>query len=268
MDQTTSRAMTSPSTRKGAEPRGVKRIAALTYAAFAFVLTFAFFTRFVIFLGNLPTPAEAWIAPTVDRGAAMPPFLAALWDLALVALFGLQHSVMARASFKSWWIRYVPQGLERSTYVLAACIAGFLLLLLWQPIPLVIWDVSGTALADVIWALFAAGWLILLVSAINFDIIELLGIRQAWAWSQGRDLPPPTLKASGLYRFLSHPMYVGVLLGFWMTPLLTAGHMLIAAALTAYILIAMRYEERDLKRTFGGAYASWRHAREGAQPRS
>jgi protein-S-isoprenylcysteine O-methyltransferase Ste14 len=174
---------------------------------------------------------------------------------------------MARPSFKAWWTRAIPEGLERSTYVLAACIAGFVMLMFWQPIPLPIWEVSGD-LAGIAWALFALGWLTLLVSAINFGICELLGLTQAWAWCQGRRPPPPTLKVRGLYRLMPHPMYIGVMLGFWMTPVMTAGHLLIAAALTAYILIAMRYEERDLRRTFGGAYRTWRHARQAARPRS
>ena len=252
---------------KGPHPNGILRIAALAYAALAFVLTFGFFACFVIFLGNLPKPGAAWISPTVDTGTTMPPVFAALWNLGLVALFGLQHSIMARPSFKAWWTRLIPEGLERSTYVLAANLAGFIMLAFWQPIPLVIWEVSGS-LADIAWALFALGWLMLLLSAINFGICELLGLTQAWAWTHGRRPPPPTLKDRGLYRLMPHPMYVGVLLGIWMTPLMTAGHLLIAAALTAYILIAMRYEERDLRRTFGGVYQAWRHARPAARPRS
>jgi protein-S-isoprenylcysteine O-methyltransferase Ste14 len=253
--------------KTGPGPNGIKRVAALGYAAFAFALTFGFFGYFVIFLGKLPKPGAPWISPSVDSGAAMPPFFAALWNLGLVALFGLQHSLMARPSFKAWWTRAIPEGLERSTYVLAACIAGFVMLMFWQPIPLPIWEVSGD-LAGIAWALFALGWLMLLVSAINFGICELLGLTQAWAWCQGRRPPPPTLKVRGLYRLMPHPMYIGVMLGFWMTPVMTAGHLLIAAALTAYILIAMRYEERDLRRTFGGAYRTWRHARQAARPRS
>jgi protein-S-isoprenylcysteine O-methyltransferase Ste14 len=259
--------MTISTENTGPRPNGILGIAALAYAALAFVLTFGFFACFVIFLGNLPKPGAPWISPTVDTGATMPPLFAALCDLGLVALFGLQHSIIARPAFKAWWTRFIAEGLERSTYVLAASSAGFIMLVFWQPIPLLIWEVSGP-LADIFWALFALGWLMLLLSAINFGILELLGLTQVWAWSRGRPPPPPTLKDRGLYRLMPHPMYVGVLLGFWMTPVMTAGHALIAAGLTGYILIAMRYEERDLRRTFGGAYRRRRQARQAVPPRS
>lgn len=233
------------------------RAAALVYAAFAFLMTFAFFTRYVIFLGNLPKPSKPWVSPAVDIGATVDPYLAGLSDLALIALFGLQHSLMARPSFKDLWTRIVPEGLERSTYVLAACLVGFIMLLFWQPVPIVIWQASATA-ATAFWVLFAVGWLILLTAAINFDIFELLGLRQAWAWTNGQPRPMPNLKQGGLYRLMRHPMYVGVLLGLWMTPFMTVGHALMAAGFTFYILIAMRFEERDLRRTFGAAYEASR----------
>lgn len=228
---------------------------AIIYGVTAFALTFAFFANFIIFLGNLPALSDPWVVPTVDIGSSVHPALAVIIDLALVALFGLQHSLMARPSFKRWWTQIVPKGLERSTYVMAASAAGFALVWFWQPIPLVIWDVSG-ALETFLWIVFAAGWLILLWSVIAFDIFALLGVRQAFAWAQGNPPPAPRLVTGGPYRLFRHPMYVGVLLGIWVTPHMTVGHMLIGAAFTAYILIARRYEERDLRRTFGAAYGS------------
>ena len=161
---------------------------------------------------------------------------------------------MARPFFKTAWTRIVPQGLERSTYVFAACLVGFVMLVFWQPIPIVIWDISSTAAAPALWTLFGLGWLILLIAAINFDILYLLGVRQARAWSQGQTIPKPTLTRTGLYRIMRHPMYVGVLLGLWVTPFMTVGHLLMAGGFTLYIVIAKRYEERDLRRTFGPAY--------------
>jgi len=149
----------------------------------------------------------------------------------------------------------VPQGLERSTYVIAASLVGLALLAFWQPIPIVIWTVSGL-LEAFLWGAFASGWLLLFLSAVSFDIFELLGVRQAVAWSRGKPSPAPTLKTRGPYRLFRHPMYVGVLLGLWATPHMTAGHLLLATAFTIYILIARRYEERDLRRTFGTAYAA------------
>jgi protein-S-isoprenylcysteine O-methyltransferase Ste14 len=226
---------------------------AVAYGIAAFVLTFAFFTHFVVFLGNLPRLSEPWVTPSIDVGPTTQPILAAMIDIGLVGLFGLQHSMMARPSFKSWWTQVVPDGLERSTYVLAAGGAGFILLVFWQPIPFVVWAVSG-ALETALWVVFAAGWLLLLWSAISFDIFTLLGLRQVFAWVQGKPPPAPKLVTGGPYRMFRHPMYVGVLLGIWTTPHMTAGHVLIGAAFTAYILIARRYEERDLRQTFGCVY--------------
>jgi protein-S-isoprenylcysteine O-methyltransferase Ste14 len=153
--------------------------------------------------------------------------------------------------------------------VLAASAAGIVMISFWQPIPIVVWDIPGPASAP-FWIVFALGWLTLLAAAISFDIFELLGLRQAWAWYRGRPTPQPTLKTGWLYRWLTHPMYAGVLLGFWSTPHMTIGHALIASGLSIYILIARRYEERDLSRRFGPAYRSWRRepkTREMIRPR-
>lgn len=237
----------------------VIRFAATAYAIFAFFTTFAFFTCFVIFLGNLPSPSNPWITPTVDTGDAAAPILAAIINIALIALFGLQHSLMARPFFKAWLTKVIPEGLERSTYVIAAVAAGFIMILFWQPIPIPIWDVPEE-LAPIFWTVFASGWIILLVSAINFGLLELLGVRQSRAWAHGGNPVRLTLKLGGLYSIMPHPMYVGVLLGLWVTPSMTFGHLLMAAGLTIYILIAKTYEERDLTDRFGDAYqCSWRN---------
>jgi methanethiol S-methyltransferase len=234
-----------------------RRITGLCYALLAFAATFVFFAWFVIFLGNLPKPSKPWVDPTVDIGGTVNLFAAALIDIGLVALFGLQHSLMARPGFKAWWTSIVPEGLERATYTMAASLAGFIMLFFWQPIPITIWHVPAPG-AILLWALFAMGWTILLSSAITFNLFELLGVRQAWAWYHDRPIPPLTLKTHWLYDWMRHPMYVGVLLGLWMTPYMTVGHALIAATFTLYILMAMRYEERDLSANFGASYVAWR----------
>jgi protein-S-isoprenylcysteine O-methyltransferase Ste14 len=242
------RATGAPQTQAG-------RFWTMAYAWVAFALTFTFFTWLVIFLANLPgLGGEPWVSPSVDRGPTFDPFYAALWDIGLVALFGLQHSAMARPSFKAWWKRHIPDGLERSTYVLAAAGAGFIMLAFWKPIPIVLWDV-GEPLASLIWVVFAIGWIILLTAAVNFGVLELLGIRHAWAWIHGRNPPKPTFKQHGLYALVPHPMYVGVVLGIWAAPYMTVGHAVLAAAMTAYMLIGKHFEERDLKRTFAASYA-------------
>jgi methanethiol S-methyltransferase len=248
-------------------PSGPAAIAGVAYAAFAFVMTFVFFTQYVMFLGNLPSISHPWLPTTVDTGTTLSPFSAAIVDLWLVALFGMQHSLMARPGFKDWWTRTVPKGLERATYTLAASLVGLIMVWFWQPIPLVIWQASGP-LQDALWVLFGLGWLLLLVSGIGFNLFELLGLRQAVAWSRGRPVPPLTLKTHWIYGWVEHPMYVGFLLGVWSTPFMTIGHMLMAAAFTLYILIAMRYEQRDLSRTFGAAYSAWRQGAPAVRPRS
>jgi len=234
-----------------------KRVAGLSYAWLALGATVVFFTWFIFFLGNLPRASKPWIDPTVDVGGSVNLFGAAIIDIVLVALFGLQHSLMARPGFKAWWTRIVPKGLERATYTMAASLVGYVMMFFWQPIPLVIWHVTGV-FAGGFWVLFAIGWTILFSSAISFNLFELLGIRQAWAWYQDRPVPPLTLKTHWFYDWMRHPMYVGVLLGLWMTPHMTVGHALMAATFTLYILIAMRYEERDLSANFGASYQAWR----------
>jgi methanethiol S-methyltransferase len=253
--------------RDGSSLNGLARAAGLAYGWLAFAMTFAFFAHLVIFLGNMPSLSEPWVSPSVDVGPAGTPFIAALIDLGLVALFGLQHSAMARPGFKAWWTQIVPQGLERSTYVMAASLVGFIMVIFWQPIPLVIWDVSGLG-ETVMWVLFGIGWALLLASGINFNLSDLLGIRQARAWYRNRPTPPLTLKTNWLYDWMKHPMYAGVLLGLWMTPHMTVGHALMAGGFTLYILIAMRFEERDLSRNFGDAYQAWRSGCPHARPRS
>jgi protein-S-isoprenylcysteine O-methyltransferase Ste14 len=254
----------------GAPFSSATRVFSIAYAWLAFVLTFVFFSWLVIFLANLPgLGGDPWISPSVDKGSTIHPFYAALWDIGLVALFGLQHSGMARPGFKAWWKSHIPQGLERSTYVMAAAGAGFIMLAFWKPIPIVLWNI-GEPLASLIWVIFATGWIILLSAAVNFGILELLGIRHASAWIHGRKPPQPTFKQHGLYAIFPHPMYVGVVLGVWATPYMTAGHAVLAAAMTAYMLIGKHFEERDLKRTFAQAYAERRQAsfQEAIPPRS
>lgn len=217
-----------------------------------------FFTWFVIFLGNLPKRSHPWITPTVDHGAAAEPVSAALANALLLAVFCLQHSLMARPRFKRMLATYMPPELERATYVHAANLTGFLFLALWTPIPAPVWSIDNTPAETVIWTGFGLGWLILLLAALSMGVTELLGLRQAWHWYRGRPAPPLELKTSWLYRYMEHPMYVGVLLGFWMTPHMTVGHALLALQLTAYIALAMGYERRDLSARFGSRYVTWR----------
>jgi protein-S-isoprenylcysteine O-methyltransferase Ste14 len=233
---------------------------ALIYAWAGVAIMWVFWVSFVIFLAEPRQVLAWWPLPTVDRSEALAnPAFAALIDLALVILFGLQHSVMARPWFKERVMGRMPEPLQRVTYVHMANAALFLLLLFWQPIPIEIWNVDETPAREVLWLLFAAGWLILFLGAWSFGILDLLGIEQVRAWREGRR-HAPRLKTGFLYRWLRHPMYVGVLVGMWATPRMSFGHLLLALAMTGYVLIGMRYEERDLMQRFGSRYSHWRGA--------
>ena len=232
----------------------------LLYAWSGFVVMWAVWIAFVIFLCEPRRLLPLWPLPTVDGDAALNAPWAALVNLALVALFGLQHSVMARPWFKHRVVGRMPPAFQRSTYVHAANLALLALIVFWQPIPALLWDAGRGMAEDLLWALFAAGWVMLFAGAWSFGIRDLLGIEQMQAWVDERRYQPPRLKTGFLYRWLRHPMYVGVLLAVWATPRMSAGQCLLALGLTCYVLIGMRYEERDLARTFGARYRNWRDA--------
>jgi protein-S-isoprenylcysteine O-methyltransferase Ste14 len=227
----------------------------LLFGIVAYLVFFATFLYLVAFVGNLP------IAPlTVDRGGSgLGPAAAAAVDLALVALFGLQHSVMARPGFKQGWTRIVPEPVERSVYVVFASLALILMFLLWQPIPgPVLWRVEAPAGAAVLWALFALGWLVVLLSTFLISHFELFGLKQVWGHARGHSAGPPAFRQPFFYKLVRHPLYTGFFIAFWATPVMTAGHLLLAFAMSAYMLVAIRYEERDLVQLFGEDYETYR----------
>ena len=239
--------------------QGRAAVFGLFYAWSGFTIMWGFWISFVIFLADPQQLAAWWPLSTVDRGGTIDaPVLAAVIDIGLIGLFGLQHSLMARPWFKAWWASTIPAAFERTTYVHMANVTLFALIILWQPIPLDLWSVRDGLLRDVLWAAFAFGWALLFLGARSFGILELLGIRQMRSWADGDAAPQLRLKTGSLYRYLRHPMYWGVLLGLWATPNMTVGHALLAAGLTVYILIAIRFEERDLVRRFGDHYRTWR----------
>jgi hypothetical protein len=226
------------------------------YAWSGFAIMWTFWVSFVLFLAEPRHILSFWPLPTVDHAPSLRhPLLAAVIDLSLIALFGAQHSVMARPWFKRRLLA-IPAAFERSTYVHAANLALFLLILCWQPIPSPVWHIRDGAAA--LWLLFVAGWTILFFGAWSFGIRDLLGISHMQSWVEGRPPIGPRLKTGWLYRWLRHPMYIGVLLGLWATPRMSVGHLLLALGLTIYVIIAMRYEERDLATTFGSSYQRWR----------
>jgi protein-S-isoprenylcysteine O-methyltransferase Ste14 len=225
----------------------------LLFGFVAYLIFFATFLYLIAFVGDCPQ-----IPWAVDRGPAAPAAVAIVVDLALIALFGVQHSVMARAPFKAAWTRIVPEPIERSMYVLLASACLIVMFVFWRPIPSILWSVSNQTAAYGLWALFGLGWLIVLVSTFLLNHFELFGLRQVWSHAGGREIPPPVFRTPLFYKRVRHPLYSGFVLAFWATPVMTAGHALLAAGMTIYILIAIYHEERDLVRLFGTEYQDYR----------
>jgi methanethiol S-methyltransferase len=230
------------------------------FAYLVFFLTFLYLIGFVADVAMLPRTVDRPPA-TIGVGAAI------ALDVALIALFGVQHSVMARPGFKAGWTRIVPSPLERSAFVLAASLALILLLACWQPIAGSVWDVRGTGAEPMLWALFGCGWLIVLLSTFLISHFELFGLSQAWNHLRARTAAPPVLRQPFLYRFVRHPLYSGFFIAFWATPHMSLGHLLLAAGMSAYMLIAIPFEERDLIGLFGQDYEDYRARVGGLAPR-
>src|SRR5215213_7303565 len=225
----------------------------LVYGVGVYVFFLATFCYAIAFAGNL------WVPKTIDSGAATGVAEAVLVNLALLMVFGLQHSIMARRSFKRWWTTIVSPAVERSTFVLASTLALALLLWQWRPIAEpVIWRVENPAAVLAVWAVFWLGWAILLLATFLINHFELFGLRQVFSLLVGREIPESEFRTPLIYRYVRHPIYLGFLLGFYATPVMTAGHLLFAIGATGYILVGIWYEERDLIAQFGDRYRQYR----------
>ena len=231
----------------------IGRNAALVYGTISYSIFFVTFLYLIGWVTNLVVPVS------IDSGAAGNAFVALVVDLALIAVFGLQHSVMARPGFKRALTRFVPQPIERATYVLASSAAVVLLIAAWQPIPAALWRTEG-AVAVALQAVALLGFGIVLYSTFLIDHFDLFGLRQVFLSWRGRPYTEKRFVTPQVYRFIRHPLYVGWMIAFWCAPTLTVGHALFASAMTAYVLIAIRYEERDLAAALGEPYRSWRAA--------
>ncbi|WP_166305426.1 methanethiol S-methyltransferase [Bradyrhizobium sp. 2S1] len=227
------------------------RAVALIYGLASYLVFSVSFAYAPAFIGNFLVPKTIDVGP--DSGLAQ----ALAIDAILLSVFAIQHSVMARQAFKRWWTRIVPASCERSTYVL---ISSFLLILIfwqWRPIVATVWRVEGwpeVMLTSIFWM----GWLIALMSTFQIDHFELFGLRQVVDVLRGAADRMPAFKTPLLYRLVRHPLMLGLLLAFWATPHMTAGHLLFAVATTGYILIGVRLEERDLVAQFGASYEQYR----------
>ena len=232
----------------------MQRILAFGYALVAYLIFFATFLWLIAFLADV-----AVFPTTVDDAVNRASLSQALViDLALIAMFGIQHSVMARPGFKARWAKVVHPSVERSTYVLAAAIMLGVLLQFWHTIDGTMWDIRQSAVAPVIWAIFGIGWAVLLLSTFLINHFDLFGLSQAWFHGVTRDDAPPNLREPLFYKYVRHPLYLGFVIAFWATPYMTNSHLLFAGGMTVYILVGIAHEERDLLRYFGSAYDDYR----------
>jgi protein-S-isoprenylcysteine O-methyltransferase Ste14 len=225
----------------------------LVFGVAAYLVFFATFLALVAFVANVPQ-----VSFGIDRGVVRPAGIAIAIDVALIALFGIQHSVMARKGFKAVWTRAVPASVERSVYVLLASFCLILLIMLWRPLPGSVWSVASPGLHWLLWGLFGLGWLIVFVSTFLINHFELFGLQQVWAHARDRPAPEPVFRTPLFYARVRHPLYAGFILAFWATPAMSFGHALLAVGMTVYILIAIHYEERDLVGVFGADYVAYR----------
>jgi protein-S-isoprenylcysteine O-methyltransferase Ste14 len=228
------------------------RTLALVYG---FACYFVFFVAFVYLIGFL---ANFGVPKGIDDGEPGAFATALPVNLGLLLLFGLQHSVMARPSFKRWWTRIVPHSIERSTYVLASSVVLYVIYAFWQPMTQSIWHAGADWLRTLLWAVFAAGIVIALLSTFVIDHFDLLGLRQVYLNFRERPYTNPSFRVAFFYRLVRHPLYTGFFLTFWATPDMTLGHLVFASGMTAYVLIAVRFEERDLVAVLGEDYENYR----------
>ena len=232
----------------------MSRASALLFAILCYAIFFATFLYLVGFVGDF-----ALIPKTVNRpDATVATGGSIVIDLALIALFGVQHSVMARPGFKKAWTRIVPPVAERSIYVLLASIALMVMFYFWQPVGQMVWNVDNPVARGVVWLLFWAGFGLVLISTFLINHFELFGLQQAWLHTSRQEEQAPQLREPSLYRVVRHPMMAGFFLALWAIPTMTAGHLLLAAGMSVYILVALHYEERDLVGLFGPAYEDYR----------
>jgi methanethiol S-methyltransferase len=230
----------------------IKRISTFAYGCLAYAAFLCCFLYAIGFLGNFGVPK------TIDGVSEASLGMALLVNLGLLTVFALQHSVMARPAFKRWWTQFVPQPAERSTYVLFSSLALFLVFWQWQPMGGVIWNVEHPTGRAVLYGLYAGGWLTVLVTTFLINHFDLFGLRQVWLYMRGQEYTSLKFATPGPYKHVRHPLYVGWLTVFWATPIMTFAHLVFALTTTAYILVAIQFEERDLVDFHGADYADYR----------
>jgi protein-S-isoprenylcysteine O-methyltransferase Ste14 len=229
----------------------MKRILTFVYGVGCYVIFLGTFLYAIGFICNLLVPRSIDSAPTSSFITAL------LVNLGLLALFAVQHSVMARPWFKAWWTRFVPEPAERSTYVLFSSLALILLFAFWQPMGGTVWNLENVTGRVLLHSVGAFGWVLVLVTTFLINHFDLFGLRQVWLYWRGREYTALRFVTPGPYKLVRHPLYVGWLCAFWGAPTMTVAHLLFAVMTTAYILMAIRWEERDLVAHHGTTYSDY-----------
>lgn len=228
------------------------RILAFVYGVVCYLVFFGTFLYAIGFVGGLVVPKS------INTGE-LAAFSTALWiNALLLGLFAIQHSVMARPGFKKWWTKLIPQPVERSTYVLLASLALILLFWQWRPMVDVVWNVENTVGRYALWTLFWIGWATVLTGTFLINHFDLFGLRQVYLYQKRKDYTEVGFNTPFLYKIVRHPIMLGFIIAFWATPRMTVGHLVFALATTAYILIAIQLEERDIVGAHGTAYEDYR----------
>ncbi len=228
------------------------KVLALLYGIVAYIVFLITFLYLIGFVGNLR------VSKSIDSGPETPALRALLINALLLGLFSVQHSGMARPGFKKWWRKLIPKPVECSTYVLIASLVLILLFWQWCPLPAMIWNISSGVGALFLQALFWVGWLIVLLSTVMIGHFDLFGLRQVYYCLRNKKYPLPTLIQPGFYKYIRHPIMLGLMISFWATPQMSVGHLLFAIAMTAYMLLGISLEEDDMLSSYGHSYEEYR----------
>lgn len=231
------------------------KILAILYGVFNYLMFLATFLYLIAFVGNFDN--LPYVTKTIDSGEAGPLGYSLIVNIALIGLFASTHTIMARPWFKKHWVKIIPKSIERSTYVLVSNACLIILFIYWQPIPELVWQTTNSTWIYVLWAVFLGGYGIVVLSTFLINHFELFGLTHVYANFMGTKIPSYKFVQPLLYKMVRHPLYFGFILGFWSTPMMSAGHLLFATLLTAQILVSIPYEEKDIEAELGDPYKDY-----------